>query len=246
MSQFPLLPLLISAAIGGSTLNKLTSYTNNPEPSAFLATRPMHTSDMIRAKLLTCVQFVSILWALMFLTALLWATIMGRLGEMSQYLLAWTGSVPASLLALAVGIILLPVLSCLWLVSGMWVGVLRGGILEGVPAILTIGLLIFAVMLTGGKLDSWRPVFGAAIALALAAKVLAIVWVVRQLRRERLADARTLVWATVGWCLLATVVLGIAVGLFSAGLLVAGFILLLLPLARPLAAPLAMARHRTQ
>src|SRR6202044_2079908 len=100
-------------------------------PSAFLATRPMHSSEMVRAKLLTCAWFVSISWTLTFLTGLLWATVMGRLDEMSEYLLSWTGSIPAALLALFAGMILLTVISWLRLVSCMWVGVLRGGILEG-------------------------------------------------------------------------------------------------------------------
>jgi hypothetical protein len=246
ISLLPAMPLLICASIGGSTLGKLTTGNNSPEPSAFLATRPIDVAGMVKAKLLTCVRYVGILWAGMFLMGLLWATCMGRLGEMADHLERWTGSAPTALLALFTGMILLPVISWLWLVSGMGVKVLRWTLLEVIPMSFSLGVPLLLVLLINGKLDLWSPILGVIVAVALVSKLIAVCWVIIRLQSERLVEVRTLAWAVAGWIALTGMLLAISVGVFAAGPLLAGFVVLMLPLARPLAAPLAVARHRTQ
>jgi hypothetical protein len=246
ISQLTVFGLLISAAIGGSSLGRLTTRAESPVVSAFLATRPMRTADLIKAKLLICARGTIILWAILFLTGLLWAACMGWLGEMADRLVARTGSLPGAVLALVVGVVLLPVLSWLWLISGMGMKVLRWPILEMVPAFFTLGLLMIVGLLNAGKFERWLPVLGWIVSGILVAKVVAVCWVVSRVRRERIVGLATLAWALVGWGLLAAVMVGVAIGWLSAGPLLSAFVLLLLPLARPLAAPLGLARHRTQ
>ncbi len=246
LAQLPLLPLLISAATGGSSLGRLTPSADSQTFSVFLATRPMRIADMLAAKLLVCARGMIILWAVMFTAGLLWAVSMGRVGELSEHLIARTGSVPAALLALTAMLLVLPALSWLWLVSGVGVKMLRWPILEILPAFFSIGVLIFPGLLIADKLETWRPVLGGIVVAALMSKPFAVCWVVIQLRRERLVQDRTIVWAVIGWIVLAAAVLGIAVGVFDVGPLLVGFAVLMLPLARPLATPLVLARHRTQ
>jgi hypothetical protein len=128
----------------------------------------------------------------------------------------------------------------------MGVKIVRWSILEMVPPFFSIGLMLLPGLLIVHKLEPWRPVLGGVVTAGLLAKVLAVCWIVRRLRQANLVRDRTIVWALFGWFALASVVLSFGFGLFDIGPLMAGFAVLLLPLARPLAAPLALARHRTQ
>src|SRR5262249_31192615 len=111
MAQLPVLPLLITGAVGGSTLGRLSSSAEIPHCSPFVATRPMRTADLISAKLRTCAQGVMALWALLFLEGALWALGTGRVSELAEYLVARAGSAPTALLVLTAGVVLLPVIS---------------------------------------------------------------------------------------------------------------------------------------
>jgi hypothetical protein len=240
-----LLPLLISAAVGGNSLGRLTISVDSTVCSPFLATRPMATADMVAAKLLTCARGILLFWALMFLTGLLWAVWMGRVGELAEHLVARTGSPPAALLALMAGVVVLPAMSWLWLVSGMGVKILRWSVLEIIPALYSFGLLLLLGLALHDKIGPWRPVLGGIVVTALVGKAFAVCWVVTRLRRERLIQDRTIVWALTAWVVLTVMVLGIGAGVLALGPLLLGIAVLMLPLARPLAAPLALARHRT-
>jgi hypothetical protein len=245
-AQLPVLPLLISAAAGGSALGRLSTSVESTTCSPFLATRPLSTTEIMEAKLLTCARGVIILWAVMFLAGILWAVCMGRVGELADHLLAQTGSVPAALLVLLAGVIIQPAISWLWLVSGMGGKILRWSVLEMVPAFFGIGVLLLPGLLIAEKLERWRPVLGGFVVAALVGKAVAVCWVVSQLRREKLVSDQTIAWAVTGWVVLVVAVLGIGAWLFAVGPLLAGVAVLMLPLARPLATPLALARHRTQ
>jgi hypothetical protein len=246
LAQLPVLPLLISGAVGAGALGRLSSSAECPQCSPFVAGRPMWTVDMLSAKLRTCARGVIVLWALMFLEGLLWAVCMGRVGELADQLVARMGSAPTALLTLSAAVIILPAVSWLWLVSGMGVRILRWPMLPIVPALFSIAVILLPGLLIAHKMEPWRPVLGGIAAVALVCKALAVYWIVRRLRAARLVHERTIVWALVAWFVLASAVLGVGVGLLGMGRLFAGFAVLLLPLARPLSAPLALARHRTQ
>ena len=68
-----------------------------------------------------------------------------------------------------------------------------------------------------------------------------------RLRREQLLTDLELGCAIAGWVLLAAVVVGGSLWLFPGNLLLAGgAVLFLLPLAHPLAGPLALSHNRTR
>ncbi len=246
LMQVPLIPLLISAASGGSALGKLTVSAESQALSEFLATRPMRTADMVAAKLLSCARGVIISWTVLYTAGLLWAVCMGRIGELTEFLIARAGSVPAALLALFAGLVAVPAISWLWLISGMGGKIVRWSILEMLPAFFSVSVLLFPGLLLTEKLEPWRPVMAGFVLAALVGKTLAVCWVTKRLRMERLIQNRTIQWGVATWVMLASVVLALTFGVFAASPLVAGVAILLLPLARPLATPLVLARHRTQ
>jgi hypothetical protein len=231
---FPIVPVLIVAAIGGGELGRMRTQPEGPICSTFLATRPIRVAQMVQAKLLVSAGGVLVLWAF-------W---MGQVGEMTDRLVGWTGSGLAAVAALIGGLALLAVLSWLLLIRNLWVGALGRPVLEVVPSFAAVASLVIVAVLAANWRDAWRPVLGGVMGVALAGKVLALGWVVRRLRRERLMSDRALGLAVAAWGLLAALVVGGA--LYLGGLLYAGGAILLLPLARPLAGPLALAHNRTR
>jgi hypothetical protein len=246
LAQLPVLPLLVSAASGGSALGRLSTSGDSPTLSPFLATRALRPADMVAAKLRACAWGIAILWALTYVMGLLWAVGMGRVTELAEHLVAITGSVPAALLVFIGGVIVLPVISWSWLVSGMGVKVLPWPLLEVVPAFFCIGALLFPGLLIADKLEPWRPVLGWMVVAGLAWKAWAVSSVVNGLRREKLVRDQTIAWVLTSWAMLLCVVLALFAVVFGLSPLLAGVAVLLLPLARLLAAPLVLARHRTQ
>jgi hypothetical protein len=212
----------------------------------FLATRPMSTPDMVKAKLLACAIGVCCTWGMVLLGAVGWAIFMGRLPEMTERLVALTGSGAAAFAVVVAGLLLLMAITWLWMVQGMWVGLL--GRLSLMTASICSGLVFWLalVLLAINWREEWRPILSWSVAAGLVVKVLALCWVVRQLRRGRLLEARALVQVIAVWVVFAAVVVSLAVWLVPGGLLVAGVTLLLLPLARCLAAPLALACNRSR
>jgi hypothetical protein len=125
------------------------------------------------------------------------------------------------------------------------------------------------LLLTAWPVGGW-PLLDGTIAVCLAGRIVAACWVVRKLRSERLMTARGMSIAIVLWSLFALLVSWLCLDIFFSlapvvaigsdlghGVdheafwfhlyaRVAGITVLMLPLARPLAAPLALARNRTR
>ena len=213
---------------------------HGPICSAFLATRPIRTTEMVKAKLLICAAVVVGLWGVTWLGGLGWVVCMGRVGEMADRLVLLTGSGLAAVLALMGALVLLAVISWLALIQNLWVGALGRPLAGMVPLVLAPAFPIVVVLLLANWREAWWTVLGWAVGVALVGKALAVGWVVWRLRREQLVADRTLGCTIAGWVLLAAVVESVALVVFSGGFLLVGGAVLLLPLARPLAAPLAL------
>jgi hypothetical protein len=84
----------------------------------------------------------------------------------------------------------------------------------------------------------------ACAAAYLVGKVLALVYVVRGLLRERLLSGRFICRAAAAWLVLTGLLLAAAAWLGAAEPMLFVFIALLVPLAGPLAAPLALEHNR--
>jgi hypothetical protein len=118
--------------------------------------------------------------------------------------------------------------------------------LEIVPVILCVVFWVVLVLLVRVWHVQLWPLLPWGVGVALLGKALVVGWVVRQLRRDHLLRDRELCCALTGWALLTAVVLSVAMWQVPGTPLVAGVTVLLMPLARPLAAPLALARNRTR
>ncbi len=238
-------PFLL-ALCGGSGMGKAALRYNDRACPPFLGTRPISTPDMVRAKLIVSAVGVVCAWAILVIAAIAWAVSMGRVSEMADRLIDLTGSAWAAIGALVGGQLLLMAMAWLGVLSGLWLGALGRPMLTGALAILGMFALAGLGVLLASWRESWWPVLDSAIVVCLVGKALVVGWVSRQLRRERFVQLLTLTYAIAAWMVFAALVSGVAVWLTSGGARVAGITLLLLPLARPLAAPLALARNRTR
>jgi hypothetical protein len=243
---YPLISAFLLGACSGGQMGRLRTGIGGSGCSPFLATRPLPASAIIKAKLLVCAGEVVFLWTLLFLGGLTGAACMGRLGAMSDRLVALTGSGPAALGVLIGGLLLLMALNWLAMIEGMWAGALGRTSLEMVPVAMGFLLWTAVALLVTFWRESWRPALEGGIVLALVGKTLAVAWVVRQSRRENILTVSGIICAVAAWVLFAATVTGLALTLISASAWVAGLVALLLPLARPLAAPLALRYNRTR
>jgi hypothetical protein len=239
-----LLGPLALALLGDTDLGRWSS-SRNMRLSAYLATLPVTPVDVIRPKLLFAAGVSVLSWSLAVVLALTWATLAGQAGDMERRLVAVIGSPAAALAVLAGALVLAMLVSWLWLVRSLWVGLGGFKALLWVPVTSTylIGFAIwFAVdqWLSRTEAISWLM---DVLLLGLLLKGLATAWVVRRLRRDRLLSARVLAGLFIGWAALAVLVGVLASELTGVDPLLPG-VLLLMPLALPLAAPLALARNR--
>jgi hypothetical protein len=179
-------------------------------------------------------------------TSLVWAIGTGHLGEMTDHLVALTGSYPAALAALAGAQLLLMAFAWLWLVSGLWLGAIGRPRLSGVIGICGMFALTGMALLVANWRESYWPIVDVAIIAGLIVKFVAIAWVGRQLLRERMVELRTLGLALAAWALFAALAIGLELSLTPLGARWVGITVLVLPLAQALAAPLALARNRTR
>jgi hypothetical protein len=241
-----LLLLPLWASLTGGDLGGMAELHRGYAMPAFFATRPFSTGDMVRAKLIVSAAFVCRLWAVVTLAGLGWAVVMGRVGEMAGRLVALAGSPFAATGLLAGGLALLAVVTWLWTIANFWAGASGRPFAAVVAPLTAVVAALTLVVLLVSLPDRSLPVLGGVVSLALAAKAAAVVWAARRVRLEHLASRVTLAWAVAGWALLAAVLVALALRLTGGRLLVAGCVVLLLPLARCLLAPLALARNRTR
>jgi hypothetical protein len=245
MSYMLLGPFLI-ALCGGSELGKAGLRYGDWVCPPFLATRAICTQEMIKAKLMASAVGVVCSWTILLVVGLAWAEARGLVGEMTDRLVSLTGS-PGAAFGAFVGVqLLLVAIAWLWLISGLWLGALGRPRLTGVLAI--IGMLSLSGMgwLIATWRDSWWPILDGAIIVCLIGKMIAVGCIVRQLLRERRVAPRTLSLLVIVWALFATLVIGLELRLLPVGARWVGITVLILPLARPLATPLALARNRTR
>jgi hypothetical protein len=143
-------------------------------------------------------------------------------------------------------LVVLMVISWLGLAGNLWAAALGRPFLEGVPLLLGAALVAVAALLAKVWEDAWWPFLCGSVVAALLVKAVATLWVVRRLRRARLVENWELRWALLGWGVLLALVLSMVLWLLPGEPLAVGVAVLLLPLARTLAAPLALASNRTR
>ena len=136
----------------------------------------------------------------------------------------------------------------LWLVSGMWLGLLNIRWLD--PALAVEAMVLATVVVIAGRIwilyPDWRVAITASVVVALILKAALVAWAVRGLLRQKLVRVPTLAVSGIAWVTLALTVAGLVSAITGGGAILFATVLLLLPLASALAAPLALewARHR--
>jgi hypothetical protein len=247
MAYLLFVPILLSFTGCGDT--GCTARQRGPLAySPFIATRPISTADRVKARLLACALAAGCTWGLVLAGTLAWAIVMGRLGEMSERLVSGTGSVPAAAGASAGGLLLLLAITWLWMAHGVWVAFLGRPVLILASACTGLTFWTVLALLMLQWREEWGPIVGGVVALGLLLKSLAIAWVIRALHRSRLVKPTT-PWIALGsWVVLAGIVVSLVLSWLPDrnGLLLAGVAVLMLPLARCLAAPLALAANRSR
>jgi hypothetical protein len=238
-------PFLVALS-GGSELGKAGMSISDRRYPPFLATRPMSIAEMMQAKLIVSVFGVLFSWVIMLAGVLLWTAAMGRFGDLTDHLVAWTGSGAGALAVLVGGQLMLLVITWLWLVGTLWAEALGRQSVAPVMVILGIAVLCLGGWLATIWRAAWWPILDVAIVVCLAGKLFAVGWVVRQLSHKRLVQPPTVVVAVIAWVLFAGLVVTLVLFLTSGQARWAGVAILMLPLACPLACPLALARNRTR
>jgi hypothetical protein len=256
---FLLLPLVVglTAGAGMGHLGAPGGDRKAGMPS-FLATRPVGGTAFIAAKLKGAALCTLAIWVPPYLLGLLilfrpgnGAEVEWLWGHLLRFYPPWKAG-----LVVALGAVALPALTWKGMVENLAFG------LSGRPRVIRAAVLAFLALAVGGSMavawlakrpDLYEPLrrlawWAAAVAVAL--KLLLAGWAVRALRRRRLVAPRALAGWLAAWPVLVAGLFAALAWLVPPGVAslpaLALAAVLLVPLARPALAPLALAwdRHR--
>ena len=249
----------VIAAFAATTMSK-----SNPEArhaygvSSFIATRPLTSAGLIRARLTMAMWSTLVAWLLVLVAVPL--------------ALAWSGTWPAVIERAhkVVGVfgmpraIVLVVLALAALMATTWKQLVQGlciGLTGRAWIIRTSVIAVLALLVVIGPLAQWiedskvvqARVWSAIpslLALLVVLKMVAATWVAARLAGSGLLSDRTLVTGATMWVLVVFALYGV-LGWLVSGLLIPRYVLMLIailfvPLVRVSAAPLALDwnRHR--
>jgi hypothetical protein len=220
----------------------------------FLAVRPLTEGQFVAAKFRMAARSTLMAWALVALAAVLWLLFTGSYRRVAAAPI-WGSYTPGAKLAAATGVVAALVgLTWLQLAGGMWVK-LTGRLWVGITVAVAGMVLLGTAGLVGLGLFR-QPEYHAALRAALpwaagalvALKLLLAGRMTRAVLRRGLVRGRTLAAAGAAWLVAAAAYTGLLHGLAPLTLPAAAavVVLLVLPLNRLLAAPLALEwnRHR--
>jgi hypothetical protein len=273
LERNPLLPTLTTKNILATTLlmplfvgGMGIDWQSKPNPwakrkfglSTYLATRPLSTAAMVAAKLEMALWTALAAWAVWAAEVLVALLLSGYYREVWGWWVQWIAAAPPWEVAgtLVAAAALLLALTWKNLIAGMCVNATgREGVIQacGLAFAALIFLTVAVAALSAGNPELPAFLLRAlpwALGVAVALKAGLAAWAVRSLLRSGLVPVRV-VWTLLGmWCAVAAGLVVLVVRLAPAGnlappSLVAG-VVLMLPLARLAATPLALAwdRHR--
>jgi hypothetical protein len=248
-SAWVALQVLLLLPLGFSMIGGDVSRQSAPAKTglwSFYATRAVSNPEIVKAKLLTMAGFVLVLWAQMLAVTLGWAAAAGHLGDMMERLgdlAGFPGSGPA---VLAAGVVVACVVNWLWLVGNLWIGLSGRAWVAGATLLLTMALLVGIAQVVTWWRPAWYPWLVAFVAAGLTWKVVAVGWACRKLLARGYATPGLLAALVAGWAIVVGALAGLAAWLFPGGWLTFAGVVLVIPLATSLLAPVALAwdRHR--
>jgi hypothetical protein len=251
------LPLLLAFVVGFG-MGKTSFWAKELGLSALSATRPVSSGALVLAKLRMAALSVGASLALMLSLAALWVALSGTGPELARWwALFWRGRDPLAMWgAVSLALVALPALTWGQVVGGLCVGLTgRAWVVNGVTllylagaaALTALGVWVYS---HPSRYDTLQVVLGSLVAVALPAKLLAAGWAARSVCRRGLMEARAVwglvgVWVAGAFCLAGLTYL-LTAGMPAPAALLALAVVLVLPLVRLVAAPLALAwdRHR--
>jgi hypothetical protein len=254
----PFAALLLAPFLGCFLGKSGTAAANNLPLSSFTAARPVGCGELVAAKVKVAALNSLAAWTLVLLAVSFWVLHSAGSGELSA---VWSALVLRCQSWRAGGLVVLGALALLLLIWKLQVDSFFLG-LAGRRWLFAGGLVVYACAFTSALLllakwavqqDFFDPFLhnaGGWVGGAVALKLLAAGVLVRSLLRRRLVGKLILARLLAGWLLAAVVLSAFAAVVLPAGSvslpLVAGVVVLCLPLTRLAAAPLALAwnRHR--
>ena len=254
--------LLTPAVMAGfvvATVSKTTPHARDVfGVSPFMATRPLSSTALVGAKLHMATSSTLASWLLVVLSI----PIALVLSDTSPVVIEWTRGIaevigaPRATAAALLALFGLVVTTWSQLVQNLYIGLTGREWLIKSSVLLNLVLVIVAVPLAQWVLksgearaaiwDGWPAV----VAVLAGMKMTAAGWIVMRLHASRLRSERSLVTGAACWCVAVLAVYGALAWFFSTPLvpryLLALIAILVIPLARVSAAPLALAwnRHR--
>lgn len=241
----PLLLLPIAFTFIGADLSPhLTSRKGDVPP--FFATRPVDAPTIVLAKMLGKAFILAVLWTELVVVGLAWAAFGGHLGDMTARLGDIAGSPSAGAALIAAGLLAAALVNWLFMIGGVWVGLTGRQWVYAIVAAVCCGAMVLSGLVVKGWQEHWYTWLAALILAGLASKVVTTAWVCRRLTAWRYATAGQLAAVLAAWLVVVGTLAAVAARVFPGGWLTAAAVLLLVPLAQTLAAPLALAwnRHR--
>jgi hypothetical protein len=244
---------LLFSGLYGPSLGKFNIW-GKEEMSAFFAIRPMTTARFVFVKMIAAALGALIAWTIMLALIAVWAVVEASpLNPNESLVLAAAAYVSPRTIAMCIAI-MLGLLAFAWreIAIGMWIT------LTGRKWLATLlSLLMMAIFSLTAIIGTWvykqpeiQPRLFAAtpwlIGASLVAKLCSAAFVFAALHKQRSIPPSAMIWWLGAWCLAAVGLCGLLALWVPPSPMLAACVLLLLPLTRVAAAPLALHwnRHR--
>ncbi len=226
--------------------------------SPFDGARPIATSALVRAKLMATLWSTALTWTLVLVAIPLALAITGTVGVVVKQGrdLADTIGTPRAVVLVLLFVAFLIATTWKQLVQGLYVGLtgrgwlIKGSIFATLSALFTLGPMLGWLAAHDAARGALWEALPAVLAAIVTAKLVVSGFVAARLQRRELLSDRRLVGGAAGWCVVVLALYALLAWFIDTALLPRHVLvlvaILLVPLARVSAAPLALAwnRHR--
>ena len=248
----PFMASFTAATVRKASAEGSDSYSISP----FIAARPLSSASLIAAKLRMTMWSTLLTWALVLVAipiALVWSPTWPMVAERSRYFASYWGAGRA--IALLVLVILICMLST-WrqMVQSLYIGLsgrewlVRGSVGIAFTLLSLAAPLVIWIIETPAAIRFLIENFTLILAVLAVAKMAVGGWVAVRLWQRRVLSDRTLLAGTATWLAAVLALYGVFAWMFAGpqftSHLFALAAILIVPLARLSAAPLALDRHR--
>ncbi|HEX6627256.1 MAG TPA: hypothetical protein VF105_04830 [Gemmatimonadaceae bacterium] len=249
----PFMATFAAAAVSKSSQNASDAYGVSP----FIATRPLTNAELVAAKLKMAIASTIVAWVLVLIAIPLSLKLSGTSAVVLEYGRRFSSIVGAPRAFVLLALVLWGFIALTWtqLVQSLYIGLTgRGAVIKG-SVVLVLGFFfLFGPVAEWivetqrlGRIWSSLPLI---FSILVSVKMIAVLWIGTRLYERRLLSDRALVTGAAVWSIAVFALYVVLVWWFDAPhiphYLLMLIAILLIPLARLSAAPLALAwnRHR--